>query len=372
MVNFSKKNWFRAVSKITTDMDGYLYFGAITFYIAFPNHTKPSKQTEIHPRRVRSGQRIKLRRHLLCCLGDKTAVVFRVAQPQDFLSTEWLQALARTATPTVHPQHLWKAKGEEELGQRLAICMIKQSHCPLRSSHSSCCLVTSLLLFPGYSPHKENLFKTLMTPLQLYQMVQWFFITLGIKYQFHRGAMESDLQLPLCVLPSLHCQNCCSQAASLQFLKAARPDPIPALRHPPAQAPLCGRSFSAHHFSPFSSQLFFCSCDMDRWSPLSNHGQLYTLSLCKSVIWLCVVFAYLAHNRSILHPALHLLWQHYFSVTSQVPSKTHSFVFLELLSSRITNVQFSLLYYTLTFAWRTSCPSVDFLSFLRRLIMTCV
>lgn len=182
-----------------------------------------------------------------------------------------------------------------------------------------------------------------MTPIQPFNGPVIFHHT-WIKYRFHRGALESGPQGPLCALHSL-----------LQTLKA-KPGRLPSGEGP------C----SAQHLSPFG-YWFFCSCDIAWRSVLSNHGPLHILSFCTSVFWLCVCSLALAHNCPVLHPILRQQTLSRYQPSSNFDYlQKHSFPFLDLLSSTTGNVQFSLVYYILIFGWRNYFSPVDFL---RRLIM---
>lgn len=116
---------------------------------------------------------------MLCCPGAKTAAAgLGCATSRPFhrvaagAGPGLLQALAWAAAAGAPPTPV---EGKEEIRQKQATCTtctIAQGHCPLCLTHSHCLPVTSLApFFPlntGYSPHKgEDLFKTLMTPLQL-------------------------------------------------------------------------------------------------------------------------------------------------------------------------------------------------------------
>lgn len=179
-----------------------------------------------------------------------------------------------------------------------------------------------------------------------------------IKYWFHRGALESGPQWPLCALHSLPLP---------ELLQPAQPPSDP--EGQAGSVPLWGRSLFCS--APLTFQLFFFrSCDMDWSSPLSNHGPLHILSFCTSVFWLCVCSLALAHTCPVFTPFYHLLWQQ--PLSRYLPSSNfdylqkHSYLFLDLLSSTTGNVQFSLVYYTLIFNLRNYFSSVDFL---RRLII---
>lgn len=118
---------------------------------------------------MKSGQRIKLRRRLLCCLGDKPA-----AGAQGF-TTSGLSTVAAGAGRVCFSSRVWPSSGAlpttfERQRARRGQGRDKPPAAPAGQCKANCLLTTSLLPFflnTGSSPHKrEHLSETLMTLTQ--------------------------------------------------------------------------------------------------------------------------------------------------------------------------------------------------------------
>lgn len=151
----------------------HLYFRAMAFYTVPPNYTKQASQQKAILDRGNLAGESSLGDICLCCLGDKTAAGAQrctTSRPYNRVAEGTGQAYCCSRAP---PTPL-KGKRQEDIMQISHLQHLHDSANPL-SPLLSQQLPPSHLPAGNtiYAPHRrENLFKTLMTSLQLYQMVQ--------------------------------------------------------------------------------------------------------------------------------------------------------------------------------------------------------